>query len=92
MALIAAAVGAIAAAGDDDARRPLVLTPGGLSPVKAAEPAGADIGIGGATYRYRLGIARPTLGSDAPVRDSKLRRSTTPASRGWRPPSASTGR
>jgi hypothetical protein len=67
VALIAAAVGVIAAAGDDDPRRPLVLMPDGPSPVKGV-PAGADISVGGgAPYRYRLGIAAPALGSDALV-------------------------
>jgi hypothetical protein len=66
VAVLAAVVGVIAANGNDDARRPLVLVPGAASPVKEA-PAGADIRVGGAPYRYRLGIASPELGSDAAV-------------------------
>jgi hypothetical protein len=66
VAVLAAAVGLITRVGNNDSRKPLVLTPGGRTPAKEA-PANLDGGARFSPYRYNLAVAAPDLGTDAPV-------------------------
>jgi hypothetical protein len=64
--VLAGGIGVVAATRDHGSRPPLVLTPGRRSAANAA-PAGAAADLAFSAYRYRLAIAPPDLGADAPV-------------------------